>query len=145
MRMSPIKPKKLKKEIKMTFSTPKRTHTDIAIEERLAGCGRQESEHIIYVGELVERMLNGEFGAVLKALTAGRTSAELASNKDGKVSSERILGRLEMADSLWSDLEQFVLDKDAMLRPLPVAERVIESTLAADDRQTFEQKFQYAP
>lgn len=103
---------------KMKFKAQSRTQTDVAIENRLLGCSKKEAEHIIYVGQLVERILNSEFGAVLKALTAGRASAELAANKDGKLSSDRILGRIEMADSLWSDLEQFVLDKDAQLKPL---------------------------
>lgn len=115
-------PKPMRKRVKLKFSTPSRTQTDIAIEERIAGCGRKEAEHIIYVGQLVERMLKSEFGAVLKALTAGRTGAELAANKDGHISSDRILGRIEMADSLWSDLEQFVLDKDAQLRPIETHE-----------------------
>ena len=88
------------------------------IEERLIGCARKEHEHIIYIGDLVERIMRSEFGAVLKALTAGRVSQEIASNKDGKLSSERVLGRLEMADNLWNDLEQFVMDKDSLLRPL---------------------------
>lgn len=107
-----------KRKVKLQFNTPKRTATDVAIEERIAGCGRKEAEHIIYVGQLVERMLKSEFGAVLKALTAGRTSAELSGNRDGKITSDRILGRCEMAESLWGDLEQFVLDKDAQLRPI---------------------------
>lgn len=120
------------KKIKMTFTSPKRSQTDIAIEERIAGCGRKESEHIIYVGELVERMLKGEFGAVLKALTAGRVSAELSSNRDGKLSADRILGRLEMADGLMADLEQFVIDKDSQLQPRPIGEKV-EETITADE------------
>lgn len=136
---------KRKPKIKMNFSTPKRSATDIAIEDRLAGCGRLEAEHIIYVGELVERMLKSEFGAVLKALTAGRASAELSANRDGKLSADRILGRLEMADGLWSDLEQFVLDKDSQLRPIPNAERKIESISEILNRDSREETFQYAP
>lgn len=135
---------KLRKK-KMKFSTPKRSQTDIAIEERLAACGRLEAEHIIYVGELVERLLKSEFGAVLKALTAGRASAELASNKDGKLSADRILGRLEMADSLWSDLEQFVIDKDSQLRPIPRQEKVQESISVADEKNIREESFTYSP
>lgn len=135
-----------KKKVKLKFTAPKRTQVDIAIEERLAGCGRKESEHIIYVGQLVERMLNSEFGAVLKALTAGRTSAEISANRDSKTSSDRILGRIEMADALWSDLEQFVLDKDVQLRPLennviPTKNFVTESA----DYARSESSFTYSP
>lgn len=88
------------------------------IEERLIKCAQKELEHIIYVGQLVERVLQSEFGAVLKALTAGRVSQEIASNKDNRLSSDRVLGRIEMADSLWNDLEQFVADKDKFMTPV---------------------------
>lgn len=100
-----------KKGIDDAIKKAKKSRTDQAIEERLAGCARSEASHIIYVGELVERVLCGEFGAVIKALTAGRISTEL-STRDGSVSSDRRIGRLEMANDLWTDLEQFVLDKD---------------------------------
>lgn len=98
---------------------------DLAIEERLAGCGRNEADHIVYVGELVERILKGEFGAVLKALTVGRVSSELQMSKDGKISSERVLGRIEMADGLWNDLEQYVHDKDRVRAPTLKDESVV--------------------
>ena len=94
------------------------TSIDVAIEERLAACGRREAVHIIYVGDLVERALKGEIGAVLKALMVGRTSREISDNRDGKLSADRILGRLEMVEILWCDLEQFVLDKDTMKEPV---------------------------
>lgn len=100
----------------------KKTQADIAIEERLTKCAKGESEHIIYVGEVVERTLKGEFGAIIKALTAGRTSRELAENRDGKMSADRILGRIEMAEILWNDLEQFVEDKDKALEPVNLEE-----------------------
>jgi hypothetical protein len=94
---------------------PKKTANDSAIEERIAGAGRGSIQEIVYLGELVENTLKGEFGAIIKCLTAGRVSEELNKSKDGKLSADRILGRLEMAESLWNDLEQFVLDKDRLL------------------------------
>lgn len=100
-----------KKGMKDAIKKAKKTKHDEAIENRLEGCSRNEASHIIYVGELVERVLCGEFGAVLKALTAGRIATEL-STRDPNVSSDRRIGRLEMANELWSDLEQFVHDKD---------------------------------
>lgn len=105
------------------------------IEERLTGCSRREAQHIIYVGTLVEHALLGEIGAVIKALTAGRVSAELASNKDGKLSSERVLGRVEMANSLWDDLEQFVIDKDNVNKPIPEPNNFQESVTESEARQ----------
>lgn len=89
------------------------------IEERLARCAAKDTESIIYVGELIEKHLRGEFGGVLKALLAGRTAIELDSNRDGKLSADRVLGRLEMANALWYDLEQYVADKDVLLEPIP--------------------------
>lgn len=109
--------KSKKTQIAETAKKQKLTQVQIDIEERLAGCGRKEPEHIIYVGNLVERALRGEIGAVIKALTVGRVASELAISKSSSVSSERVLGRLEMADSLWGDFEQFVLDKDKLMKP----------------------------
>ncbi len=100
-----------KKGIDEAIRRARKTKQDQDIEERLAGCSRNEANHIIYVGELVERVLRSEFGAVIKALTAGRVATELAT-RDAGVSSDRRIGRLEMANDLWQDLEQFVLDKD---------------------------------
>lgn len=109
--------KSKKVQIAESAKKAKATQVSLDIEERLAGCGRKEAEHIIYVGNLVERALKGEIGAVIKALTVGRTSAELSNSRTLNISSERVLGRLEMADSLWGDFEQFVLDKDKLLAP----------------------------
>lgn len=134
--------RKARTKIKMKFSSPKRTQQDTAIEERLAGCGRKESEHIIYVGELVERMLKHEFGAVLKALTAGRVGAEIAANKDGKLSPDRILGRIEMADNLWTDLEQFVIDKDAQLKPI---QSLDDNYTISGETTTVSDKYSFTP
>jgi len=109
--------KSKKVQIAESAKRAKDTQIQLDIEDRLAGCGRKEAEHIIYVGNLVERVLRGEFGAVIKALTVGRTSSELSASRTMNVPSERVLGRLEMADSLWCDLEQFVLDKDKLMKP----------------------------
>lgn len=90
---------------------------DESIEDRLAGAGRGDASCIIHLRDTVERTLKGEFGAILKALTVGRTSRELAENRDGKLSSDRVLGRIEMAEILWNDLEQYVIDGDALMVP----------------------------
>lgn len=106
-----------KKKLEKIVGKQKETPIQLSIEDRLAGCGRNEPDHIIYVGQLVERVLQGEFGAIIKALTAGRISTELGQSRQSVTSSDRILGRLEMAENLWNDLEQFVLDKDKLIRP----------------------------
>lgn len=100
------------------------TQVDLQIEDRLAGCGRKEPEHIQYVGVLVERALKGEIGAILKALTAGRISMELELSKTSNKTSDWHLGRCSMGNDLWNDLEQFVLDKDNLQRPKPDDEGV---------------------
>lgn len=94
---------------------------NLSIDERIAAAGRGEREHVIYLGELVERTLKSEFGAILKALTAGRISMELDSQKDSKRSADYHMGRASMGNDLWHDFEQFVLDKDSHERPLPEA------------------------
>lgn len=102
------------KKLDEAIKKAKKTKHDVAIEERLIGCSKKEASHIHYIGDLVERILQGEFGAVIKALTAGRISQELHSAKHSGLSSDRVLGRIEMAENLWNDLEQFVLDRDKL-------------------------------
>ena len=113
-----------KKKLSEVVEKQKDTPISLSIEERLAGCGRNEDQHIIYVGQLVERTLQSEFGAIIKALTAGRISTELGYSRQSTQSSERILGRLEMAENLWNDLEQFVIDKDKLIKPVSYDESV---------------------
>lgn len=123
----------------------KRSGVDLAIEERLAACGRGESEHIIYIGMLVENLLKSETGAIIKALTAGRTSSEILSNMSGKLSSDRVLGRIEAYENLWNDLEQFVLDKDRLQEPIKEQEAE-ESRLATQpfEVQRHTENFQFS-
>lgn len=110
-----------------------RTASQIDIAERLILCQAKDRDSIIYVGNLVENTLNGPFGEVIRALTAGRIDIELRSNRDGKLSSDRILGRCEMGNQLWHDLETFVIEKDAAKRPVREAERNSEERHTADE------------
>lgn len=96
----------------------KKSDTEIEIEDRLVMAAKNDHDSIVYIGNLVENTLKGPFGAVIKALTAGRIDMELQSNKDGSLSADRVLGRCEMGSTLWHDLEAFVLEKDAMLKPV---------------------------
>jgi hypothetical protein len=102
----------------------KESAIQLSIEDRLASAGRHDQDSIVYLGQLVERTLQGEFGAIIKALTAGRISTELNQARGSLTSSDRILGRLEMAENLWNDLEQFVIDKDNLKRPTSFDEGV---------------------
>jgi hypothetical protein len=116
-----------KKRIVETVKKQKSTQQQLSIEDRLAGCGRNEPEHIQYVGDVVEGVLRGEFGAILKALTAGRLSMELDHSKTSGRSSDWHLGRASMANDLWQDFEQYVLDKDRLKQPKDLT----------DDSETF--------
>ena len=90
------------------------------ISERLQ---RRSNDDIIYIGSLVEKhcFKNGnestEFLELIKALTEGRAEQEALMNKPDQ-SAQRILGRIEMAYRLINDLNQFVIDKEAINRPL---------------------------
>jgi hypothetical protein len=107
------KKKSLAEVVKKQEDTP----IQMSIEDRLTAASRNDPDAVIYVGQLVERVLRGEFGAIIKALTAGRISTELSQARGSMTTSDRILGRLEMAENLWNDLEQFVLDKDKLQKP----------------------------
>lgn len=130
---------------KLMSTKLKRSSVDLAIEDRLAACGRGEPEHIIYVGMIVENLLKGEAGAIIKALTAGRSSSEILSNMSGKLSSDRVLGRIEAYENLWNDLEQFVLDKDRANEPIQKQEEE-SSHLATQpfETQRHAQSFQFS-
>lgn len=105
----------------------RKTKQEKAIEERLTKCSRNDPQEIIFVGELVERTLAGDFGAILKALTAGRTAMELDAQKVSGKSSDYHLGRLSMANDLWNDLEQYVHDKDKMQEEIGKERMPVES------------------
>lgn len=95
----------------------KKTDLEVEIEDRLIMAAKNDRDSIIYIGNLVENTLKGPFGAVIKALTAGRVDMECQDVENG-ISSDRFRGRCEMGSKLWHDLEAFVHDKDAMLRPV---------------------------
>jgi hypothetical protein len=91
----------------------KRLRVDIEIEEKIAACGRRELAEIVYIGELVERVLKGEFGSVLRALLKGRSAMELAESRiKSDINPDRYLGRLDAYERILEDLEQYVIDKD---------------------------------
>jgi len=98
------------------------------IEERMI---RRSNEDIEYLGDLVERHYQGEFGKVLTALTQGRVMEEALRAKNGE-SPDRILGRIEMAAKLTQDLEQFIIDRDTLRQPRKKEEALVESVVAED-------------
>lgn len=108
------------KKVKLTqkdLDKAKDSVTDLAIEDRITRSSKGDTDSIVHIGEVVEKLLVGEAGAILKALTVGRISMELDSAKVSGKTSDFHLGRLSMANDLWNDLEQYVLDKDKVLAP----------------------------
>ena len=112
----------------MSHSQGRRTrgNSDMTIRERII---RRLPEDIIYLGDLVEKHMYGEFGEVLDALTQGRINEEVLKERNG-VSPDRILGRCEMAARLSQDLEQYVVDRDEIMKPLEMKEKETESPIA---------------
>lgn len=98
------------------------------IEERMI---RRNAEDIEYLGDLVERHYNGEFGKVLTALTQGRVMEEALRAKNGE-SSDRVLGRIEMAAKLTQDLEQFIADRDRLREPKKKEETFLDAVVAEE-------------
>ena len=115
------------------------------MRDRIAACGRKDSDQVIYVGELVEKVMKSEFGVILEALTAGRTTFEIGANRNSALSCDRVLGRIEMASLLFEDLEQFILDKDALLRPIEQPSNDTFSTTEPLDYTRKSEQFTFHP
>lgn len=108
---------------------PKKSFKDQAIDDRLANAARGELKEVIYIGQIVEDQLKGEFGSILRALLRGRSAAELAESRvHTAMTSDRFLGRLDAYDKILQDLEQYVIDKDN------AAIRLIESKVSKDQK-----------
>lgn len=100
--------------------------------ERLAACGRGELKEIVYIGEMVENTLLGEFGAILRALIKGLSASSLAESRvKGEISADRYLGRLDAYDKILENLEQYVIDKDQASKKI-----IKDSVRQPDDFQT---------
>lgn len=91
-------------------------------EQLLIQAASGDKSAIVKLGELVETHMKSSFGIILKALTVGKIAEQLEQNFDGRLSSDRILGRCEMANNLWNSLEDYVADKDRLLLPIPDTE-----------------------
>src|SRR3990167_4578824 len=100
----------------------------MTIRERMI---RRNSEDIIYIGDLVEQHVRGEFGEILTALTQGRVTEE-ALQERSNLSADRILGRIAMAATLSQDLEQYIIDRDDLMRPIHSEKSFPETTIASE-------------
>ena len=100
---------------------------DSRVKESLVSCAQGDSSSIIEIGQMVENFLKSPMAVVLESLTVGRRSMELEQSRQSQMSSDRFLGRLEMADIIWKDLEQFVHDKDMATKRIRVSRTPVES------------------
>jgi hypothetical protein len=104
---------------------------DANIHERLVGCANGDPGSIVEIGNLVENFLKSPMAVVLESLTVGRRSMEIEQSRQSQMSSDRFLGRIEMADLIWKDLEQFVHDKDMATKRIRVSRTQDESSSAS--------------
>ena len=86
------------------------------IKDRLVKAAQGEMESIVHIGNVVEKALGGDFGAILDALFEGLRTEQIRQNVNSSVSSDRVLGRIEMSTMIIEALEQYVLDKDNLLQ-----------------------------
>ena len=108
------------KQTKVKFIS---NNKDAMIHEKLIACSNGDASAIVEIGEIVEHFLKSSMAVIIETLTVGRRSMELETSRVNNVSADRILGRLEMADIIWKDLEQYVHDKDMAQRRIKVSHR----------------------
>lgn len=106
-----------KKPNAVRFKSKRKADIDVEVEDRLAACAKGDLQQIVHVGTLVENILKGEFGGILRSLVRGRSSMNLSESRQhgGTLSADRYLGRLDAYDNLLTDLEQYVTDKDSAI------------------------------
>ena len=91
------------------------------IEDRLI---RRDPEDIIEIGNIMEACYGSPAGAVLRAIINGKVSREAKILMfSSTVSSDRALGRIEAWQDLIDSVEQAIMDKDALIKPIPEEER----------------------
>lgn len=117
------------------FPPDKRLRIEQDTNDRLAACGRGDSNELIHIGEVVEMQITGEFGAILRALLKGMAAGDLAESRvRGGMSPDRYLGRLDAYEKISQNLEQYVIDKDNAIKKL-----------AEEAKQNTEEDLQTAP
>jgi len=83
------------------------------------------SEDKIYLGQLVEKATQGEFGDLLRIIINGITAEELAkSSIDAKMPADRYLGRIEGLNILQDKLILMIDIKNSLVEELRKSRRV---------------------
>jgi hypothetical protein len=86
------------------------------LEQRLE---RLEDEDLLIIGEKVQQFLDSELGKLFKnKLLPNLQKMEIERSRDGKISADRALGRIEAYNVVLSDLENFVASKKELERPI---------------------------
>lgn len=96
------------------------------IEERLT---RRAPDDIIYIGNLIENAMRGELWAVINFMSASLKVEEIEKSKNGlgtPISAERILGRIEAYETLITNLESIVVQKEELSKPITKKKEVDE-------------------
>ncbi len=77
---------------------------------------RKDTSDIVYIGEVAQKMYESEAGELLRALLNGYIGEEAIRHKeDEKTSADRVLGRIEMCQTILDDIE-FMIDQARKLK-----------------------------
>jgi hypothetical protein len=90
----------------------------MSIKEALVRRNKQDK---VEIGIAIERAMRGKFGDIFYALVEGLKKQELQDSKvfPSKLSSDRVLGRIEGLDTLVDSIELAIHEKNEILEPIP--------------------------
>ncbi len=88
------------------------------IKDRL---DRQDNEDIIIIGEAVEAFLRSDAGEIFHLMISNLQKLEMQNSRNGSISAERALGRIEAYETVISDFQTFVDRKYEIQRPVETA------------------------
>jgi hypothetical protein len=81
---------------------------------------RQSKQDKVEIGTIIERAMKGKFGDIFYAVVEGLKKQELQESRiyPAKLSSDRVLGRMEGLDMLIDSIEIAIHEKDEILAPI---------------------------
>lgn len=90
------------------------------IQDALA---RQDNQDKIYIGELIKRTHNGQYGEIFRALIDGLKTKELKYHQDNTpgrepLSADRVLGRMEAYQNILDELDFAIAVAEDLQKPL---------------------------
>ena len=79
---------------------------------------RRDVQDTIYIGEVAERLYNGQQGELLRALINGLKQEEAVRNFDGvQVPSDMVLGRIQAYQTIIDRIEFMIQQKEKLMAP----------------------------